>query len=171
VTAAALRNALHHTLGWPLGKVGGETREALIVAYCAALNSAPSIGEAASRGEEAARSDIKVLHRSCPAPDTEPPGECPAHKGGHGAARHCETRPSSRHSRRCEDSESDIDDLTARPARWSSPQRTEAKLRRGGGAGGNAGPCPADEVRAADAGNVIGTDGARGPACVSGRRR
>jgi hypothetical protein len=174
VTAATLRNALHHTLGWPLGKVGGETREALIVAYCAALNSAPPNGAADSRGEKPARSAIKVVDRSCPAPGTEPPGECPAHKGGHGAARHCETRPSSRRSQRCEDSESDIDDLTARPARCSSPQpvarnttsslwqRTEAKLRRGGGAGGNAGPCPADEVRAADAGNVIGTAGAEG---------
>jgi len=148
VTAATLRNSLHNSLGWPLGKVGGETREALIVAYCAALNSAPKNGAAESRGKEAARSTIEVVDHSCPAPDTEPPGECPAQKGGKGWESYCERRPSSRRSQRCEDSESDIDDLTGsphRPAGCSSPQpvarsrtsslwqRTEAKLRRGGG--------------------------------------
>ena len=170
VTVSTLRAALHNALGRPLGSVCGETREALIREYCATLSSAPLAGaDAAREAQAAARLDIEVVEHAPP----EPPGECPARTGGHRAVGHSGTRPQSP---RCEDSESDIDDLTSsphRPARCTrSPrkpaasrvsslwERTEATLRRSAD-GHDAGHGPADSAGEAAAGACIA--GARGP--------
>ena len=166
VTVSTLRNALQNALGRPVGSVCGETREALIRGYCAALNSAPPAGaDAAREAQAAARLDIEVVEHVRPEPEPpEPSGECTARTDGHGAVGQCGTRPQSP---RCEDSESDIDDLSAsphRPARCSSPcktaegktsslwERTEATLRRSAD-GHDAGHGPADGAdEAADLG-------------------